>query len=167
MKTFLGIIVLACTMIFTGSGFISSSEAMQLDEEKIGTNPPILSQLNLKDKEIDDNKVLQISQNPKYARANYIDLSGNPSVTDKALEYIRDSNILGSLRELPQMSGRYGVPSSEIVVKIGGTNITEEAIAEYGKPRFDFSIHYRRAFDGMQISPSVINSLKLLVIEKF
>lgn len=69
------------------------------------------------------------------------------------------------MRELLQSSGKYGIPSSEIEIRVGGTLITKvEAEFFNQNPRFDFKIHYRRASDDIQLSPTVNGSLKLLKV---
>lgn len=102
-----------------------------------------LKTLNLRCQNIDDKFIQRISSNQTFSRIINLNLSYNHQITDKSLEYILDSDYLGSIRDLPQISGHYGLPSSEIYITTEGTGITTESVKKYqNNPRFNFCIDY-------------------------
>ena len=46
-------------------------------------------------------------------------------VTERSIELVRDSKELGSIRDLPQISGRYQIPSSTIRVCVKDTEVKD------------------------------------------
>lgn len=129
-----------------------------------GTNFVRLQSIDLTCQNIDDDFIKKLSASG-FERITSINLTGNPKITKQSLQAILDSNSLGSMRELLQTSGRYGRPSSEVEIRVGGTSITQENADFFNKnPRFDFKIHYKRAADNVQLSPSVDESIKWLKI---
>lgn len=111
---------------------------------------------------IDDTFINYFSLNPTFSRINTICLSGNADITVLSLELIRDSDYLGSLRELPQISGRYGFPGVTIDVKVDGTGIRRtDAFEDH---RFFSPISYRTIIGNKMKAPSV-RGVKVLHIE--
>lgn len=140
-------------------GVLSHEIAHQLLESTALTN---LRTLDLKNENIDDDFIRQLCQNPTFARLINIDLSGNENITSQSLQYILDSDIIGSIRDLPQISGRYGCPSSEVYITIDGTSISKEDMQPYlDKPRHGFVIRYLSPQDRAS-SPTVNNAIKWL-----
>lgn len=122
-----------------------------------------LYSLDLTRQNIDDSFIEKLSEDG-FRRIKSINLTGNPQITYNSLQFILNSDTLGSMRELLQTSGRYGRPSSEIEIRVGGTRITKEEADNFNRnPRFNFTIHYWRAVDNVQLSPSV-DGIKLLKV---
>lgn len=102
-----------------------------------------LRTLELKNMNINDEFIGEMCNNPTFARLMNIDLSGNENITHKSLKYIFDSNIVASIRDLPQISGRHGCAASEIYITINDTGITKEDVEIYCHiPRRNFVIQY-------------------------
>lgn len=113
---------------------------------------------------IDNAFIKALSEKDAFKRVASINLTGNPRITRDSIQHIVDSDSLGSMRELLQSSARYGMPSSEIEVHVGGTKVTKEEAMVFNKePRYDFCIDYRRARDDVQLSPSV-TGIKLVKV---
>jgi len=126
-----------------------------------------LYSLDLAYQNVDDSFIEGFAQKG-FERITSIDLTGNPRITVKSLQYILDSDSLGSLRELPQISARYGRISSEIAVKVRETSIPHQKLIYFNEnPRFDFLIHYRRASDDVQLRPSAEGSIKWLQVSDY
>jgi len=117
-----------------------------------------LHTLDLSGQNVDDAFVDNLSKNPCFARIINIDLSDNPDITPQALEYILNSEYLGSVRDLPQVSGRYGCPATTIFVRARNTGIKDRNI----NPLFGFHISYRHPFTGQETSPSTDEAVKFL-----
>lgn len=119
--------------------------------------------LDLSHQDIDDNFIERLCKNRTFSRVINLDLSGNPKITDKSLELISISDIIGSIRDLPQISGKYGIPSSEIYIYTQDTSINSKTIKEYQEApkRFDFSIRYLN-LNGQRTASSVSDSIKWL-----
>lgn len=122
-----------------------------------------LKELDLNNQNLTDDFIKTISKNDTFSRIRYLNLINNKLITKKSLKYILNSNTLGSIRDLPSISGKYGMPISEIFININKANILEEDIKKYEKPRFDFSIHYYNSLTG-ETAPSVSNCVKILYI---
>jgi len=73
-----------------------------------------------------------------------INLNHNKQLTDKSIEYILSSNVVGSLMDMPNISGKYGVPCAKIEVHIKGTEIAKNMKSRIvEKHRFGFRIAFR------------------------
>lgn len=120
--------------------------------------------LELNNKDIDDNFIEEMCKNKTFARLITIDLSNNKNITSKSLKYIRESDIIGSTRDLPQISGKYGCPSSEVYINIDGTGITDKKdIKKYfGEPRSEFVIRYMHPVHNTATYPTINNGIKWL-----
>lgn len=91
---------------------------------------------------VDDNFIRTLSLNKKSEGILNIDLRGT-KVTKLSLEYILKSKILGTRRDLPQISGRYDMPSSEIYLDIRDTSIDiKEAKKYFENPISDIQLRY-------------------------
>lgn len=123
-----------------------------------------LKVLNLHNQGIDDAFIKKLCNNSTFSRVIRFNLSGNPEITEKSLEFLSNSDIIGSIRDLPQLSGSYGKPSSEIYIETQNTGISLETIKKYqAKPtRFDFSIRYLHPFTNKRTAEPVSDSIKWL-----
>jgi len=148
----------------TPSGKLNDSMKMFLADSLTLKNLRIL---DLSNQGINDDFIEQISNNPTFSRVMKIDLTGNPDITSKALEYISDSPFLGSVRDLPQVSARYGVYSSEIRVVATGTDIASEVIKVYNeKPQnCNFLIHYLNPVTEQPLCKPAVKAIKWLFVE--
>jgi hypothetical protein len=124
--------------------------------------------LDLNDQGINDEFIEKISNNPTFSRITKIDLSGNPDITPKALEYIVESPYIGSIRDFPQISAKYGVYSSEIHIVAHGTSIDSETIRSYNmEPKNkSFIIHYLHPTTEKPTSQPAVRAIKWLLIDK-
>ncbi len=114
-----------------------------------------LGSLELRGQDIDDKFVEIMCENPTFSRLYRIDLSKNPNITDKSIEYIRESTLIGSIRDGPQICGRYGRTASYIYLNVEGTKVSKEMIKlSSTKAAFDgfdfggFSIQYLHPITG-------------------
>jgi hypothetical protein len=89
-----------------------------------------------------------------------IDLSNNSGITDAALEYIRNSTVFGSVRALPQVSARYGGPSTTVRVKRRNTSVTRTSV----EPEFDFVIDYKHPITD-EVTGHADQGIKLIEVE--
>jgi len=87
---------------------------------------------------VDDTIVRQLVGNPTFSRIITLRLNGT-NVTNESIEAIANSENLGSVRDLPQISGRYDIPSSVVKVYTQGTRVTDTK----QKTKFEFHIEYR------------------------
>ncbi len=109
----------------------------------------------------------EICRNPSFSRVIKLDLSGNKKLTDETLSLISGSEFLGNIRDLPQISSRYGIPSSEIHINVKGTSISPQAISQFNRtPQvFDFPIRYLHPTTEKETFEPV-KGIKWLQIEK-
>lgn len=117
--------------------------------------------LDLSGQEIDDSFIEKLACNTSLGRLMNLDLSNNPDVTDKALEYIRSSTVFGSVRDLPQVSARYGGPSTTVCVKRKNTAASKTAI----NPVFYFGIDYVDPITGRITFEHADQGIKLISVE--
>lgn len=117
--------------------------------------------LDLAGQEIDDHFIEALAKNGSLSRLMTIDLSNNSGVTDAALEYIRTSLVFGSVRALPQVSARYGGPSTTVRVKCRNTAVKKTKI----DPEFDFTIRYIQPVTGKVVYDQTDQGIKLIEIE--
>lgn len=76
--------------------------------------------------EVDDQHICLLAHHPKAKFAVNLDVSGT-SITEKSIEYLRLTRILGSIRDLPQTSPRYDRAESVVyVVATGASNLQVE-----------------------------------------
>lgn len=116
--------------------------------------------LDLSNQDVDDGFVKTLSENPTFARLIILDLSGNSNVTDKAMESLLESPYIGSIRDLPQVSGRYGCSSSVVYVRTHGTGVKKR----HQDPLFWFSVSYRHPITGIETDERSDEAIKLLEI---
>lgn len=115
---------------------------------------------------IDNAFIKALSEKDAFKRVASINLTGNPRITRESIQNIFDSGSLGSMRELSQSSGRYGGPCSEIEIRVGGTCVTKEDASDFSSDfRSSFTIHYRRAYDDVQVSPSAMGIKVVKVLD--
>lgn len=114
---------------------------------------------------VNDLKVAQLCNNRAFARIINLDLR-DTGITLAALDSILESNTLGSIRDLPQMSGRYGCPSSTIYVSTNLVDLTPDIIGQYNRgnrKKNDFTIYYKHPANGIATAPTV-TGIKMLEI---
>lgn len=87
---------------------------------------------------INDDVIERLANNRTFARIMNIKLEGT-NITNAAILSIAQSRVLGSVRDLPTISGRYSVPSSEIKVYVNDTRVNLTKI----DPIFNFHIEYK------------------------
>lgn len=124
-----------------------------------------LRTLNLKKQGIDDVFIRKLSENKTFARIININLNDNEKITENSLKTISESGVIGSIRDLPQMSSRYDRPSVELRITTERcTNIPVEIIKKYDNvpQNTKFSITYLHPFDGTQTAEPVNNGIKWL-----
>jgi len=125
-----------------------------------------LKTIELRGQDIDDTFVEAMCKKPTFSRLITIDLSDNDKITDKSVEAIIKSTIIGRIRDLPQISGRYGLPSSEVYLLVSGTRVNEQTKNKLLKKpsRFDFDIHYLNPITNKKSSASVQGAIKWVQI---
>lgn len=113
-------------------------------------------------KEVDDNFVKTLSESDKSKTLINIDLS-NTSISDISLQYILESKKLGTQRDLPQISARYDLPSSEIYLNVEGTKVSKENKEKFGKPFSGVKLSYA-ALGGKKTADDAIG-IKMLTFK--
>ena len=112
-------------------------------------------------KEFTNDDVLSFLSNRSLTRIVQLDISGNTHVDNVIPEFILENDYIGSQRDLPQISGKFGIPSSEILVRASQTSITiDPNKAQYTYMKRGFKIHYSAA-------QSVENGMKLVNCELY
>ena len=145
---------------------LSDSQKNYLVDSPALTN---LRVLNLKNQNLTDDFIEQLCSNPTFSRVTHLDLSDNPNLTTSTLEFISNSNFIGSIRDFPQLSEKYKVPSSEIHITVSGTGIDLETIEKYNQvpQNMSFFIRYLDPHTGKSVAKSSTNAIKWLRIEQF
>ncbi len=129
----------------------------------LGKPLPHLKALDLRGVGINDDFIDTLCKNSSLKRLIRIDLSNNEDITSESLKKIFKSDVIGSVRDLQQISGRYGIPSSEVYIGWKNTKIKYTDVERYKKtPRFDFSIQYLHPIHEYPTFPSVERSIKWL-----
>jgi hypothetical protein len=80
-----------------------------------------------------------------------------------------DSEFVGSVRDLPQISSRFGCPSTTIYITTKGLDLSKEFITQYNtgqKHKEKFFINYSHPQSGEQTYPSRLG-IKLLEIKDY
>lgn len=150
---------------------IISVEGVSLTDEEITrfVNLPFyeLRSLDLSHNSfLTDKHIKKLSENSKIKRLCEINLSNCPHITDKSLTYILESEYIGKIRILPQISDRYGIPVSSINIIISGkTGISEEMKRKGCLGKRGFEIIYQPSNGGESSFPPASNALKILELE--
>lgn len=99
--------------------------------------------ISLVKQDLDDNFIERLCRNKSLNRLVNLDVSENEKITNKSLRLILNSD-LGSVRDLPQISGRFGIPSSTIYVTAKKTSVRPETSDKHEicLHRFNFSVFY-------------------------
>jgi hypothetical protein len=142
----------------------ASKTNLTIDEKMALLSSPYLNSihtLDLSGQDIDDAFVEKFASNQSLRRLITLDLSNNPSVTDDSIEYIRKSLVLGSVRDLPQVSARYGGPSTTVYVKCRNTAVTKTEV----DPEFYFGINYINPVTGKKTFEHVDDGIKLISLD--
>jgi hypothetical protein len=126
-----------------------------------------LRYLDLKNQDIDDDFIDFLCGNSTFSRLIEIDLSDNPKLTPKSLEYFSQSPCIGSIRDLPQISARYELPSSEIRVYAQGTSIDPEVVKIYNSApqNTDFFIRYLHPINNRKTSDPGNHAIKWIHVD--
>lgn len=98
---------------------LSEDEIRELIESKTLTNLHTLDLSNQKN--VTDVHIKRLSENPAFKRIINLDLSGT-RVTSSSIMDLLGSNM-GTIRDLPQLSARFGLPSSTIYLTALDTQI--------------------------------------------
>ena len=80
-------------------------------------------------KQVTDEVIEKLANNPKFAMIDTIRLF-DTAITAKAIEFIRASNTLGSIRDSPHNSGKHGLPASVIEIYIDPDKLSDDYIRE-------------------------------------
>ncbi len=150
-----------------------SQQSLNQEEVRALANSTTLKNLrtlNLKDQEnVNDEFVRTLSNNPTFSRIINLNLSGT-NITRQSFNYILESNSLGQIRDLPQVSGRFGVPSSMIYVRVEDIqNLPKKEIEEFNrgnKKKNNFTIQYMHPAKGIESSPPA-TGIKMLEIKDY
>ena len=151
---------------------ISNYESLKLTADELNALVNSTAFINLKKldlsghNELTDDHIIELSNNQQsFKQLLTIDLSNCPKITVKSLEAIRDSHTVGSIRNLPQISARYGLPSSEVKLIIGGKTSIERKEKKEKYSLRPFRIAYQHARGGKSSFNPVNNGIKILNIE--
>lgn len=142
----------------------SAGDTLSQQEKTDLLNSPYLDRvhtIDLSGQGIDDSFISEISQKSSLKRIINIDISDNSQITEESLKQILNSTILGSLRDLPQISGKYGVPATTIYVTAKNTGLidTSETIELQRKW---FQIEYKHPVLGTETDTPVDNAIKFI-----
>lgn len=141
--------------------YIEASGNMMTEEEKEAlVNSPYLKNvkaLDLKQQRLDDSFIEKLCNNQSLNRLIKLDISENKDITEKSIQLILDSDLLGSVRDLPQISGRYGIPSSTIYVTAKNTSVQGIEVK-----RFGFHIEYKHPMTGQQTNTPADYAVKFV-----
>ena len=130
-----------------------------------------LHTLSLKGQGMEDDFIAELCQNKSLRRIMNIDLSDNANITIKAIKNIIESDDLGSLRHLPQISGRYGTAATTIYVNAKGTRVVDPENKDNKESftlerLYDFDIDYVNSITGKKTANSDKGAIKFVEVEK-
>ena len=113
-----------------------------------------------------DLNIIELCKNENsFKQLVAIDLSDCTKITVESLKAILDSPYVGSVRNLPQISARYGCPASEIKLIIGGkTSIKREEKRKKYVLR-PFAIEYKLPNDRESSFAPVKNGIKIINVK--
>ncbi|OJX11711.1 MAG: hypothetical protein BGO77_06345 [Caedibacter sp. 37-49] len=112
----------------TVSHIQASGVKLTPEEKETLINSPYLNNVHslyILDQYLDENFILRLCQNTALKRLINLEISKNQNITNLSLQSILESD-LGLIRDLPQISGRYGIPSSTIYVTASKTSIVSK-----------------------------------------
>ena len=133
----------------------------ELDDLATSTSLINLKTLSLKNQiNVDDAFIYKLVNNPTFSRIITLRLEGS-NITDASIDSIKMSRYLGSIRDLPQESGRYGIPSSVVKVYVKDTAVGDTT----QKTLFNFHIEYRPPNPSSYPWEPVDNAVKIVEIE--
>ncbi|MEN8236788.1 MAG: hypothetical protein ABFQ95_04515 [Pseudomonadota bacterium] len=140
-----------------GPNPLNNQQKDQLVQSKTLNQLRVLSVRNC---DFTDAHIRNLTKNPTFSRLFNLDISQNIRIGDNSLDYILDSDVIASIRDLPQISGRYGIPSSEVYLQTDHTAVTSDKIREITQePRQHFYIRYLDP-NGNQTASDVPHGLK-------
>jgi hypothetical protein len=122
--------------LIPGGRNLSKDETLALVTSNSLTSLKILDLKN--QPTVNDEVIKQLANNPTFSRIVTLKLRGT-DITDESIEYILNSEHLGSIRDRPSISGKYGTPYSMIIVFTKDTFVKDIT----KRTRFDFHIEYR------------------------
>lgn len=103
--------------------------------------------------------IADLVKNPTFSRLITLRLSGT-DVTDASIYFILYSPVVGSIRDMPHISGKYGLPSSRIRVHARDTHIEDTERKDF----FDFHIEYKPPFVAYPWEP-VNHGVKIVEVD--
>ena len=142
----------------------ASSTKLTVDEKTALLSSPHLHHvhtLDLSGQDIDDYFIETLATNRSLGRLMTLDLSNNASITNDSIESVRKSLIFGSVRDLPQVSARYGGPSTTVRIKCKNTAVSKAEV----DPEFYFGIDYIHPATGRVTFEHVDQGIKLILVE--
>lgn len=144
----------------TGGRTLNEIEITDLTSSKTLTN---LRTLDLRNQPlVNDDVIRQLAANPTFARIITLKLGGT-NITDESIARIASSPSLGSIRDLPQISGTYDIPSSVVRVYAKDTRVTDKQ----QKTKFEFHIEYRPPNPGAYPWEPDDHGVKIVEIESW
>jgi hypothetical protein len=124
------------TELFPGGRNLDQLEIEELVTSRKLTDLRILDLTN--QPAVNDGVIGRLVSNPTFSRIEKLILCGT-DITDEAIACIASSPYLGGIRHYPNVSGKYGVPASEVRVYVKDTGVKD--ISQ--KLTFEFHIEFR------------------------
>lgn len=153
-------------MMHTVNYIFPSGTMLTEDEKKnIITSSTLthLHTINLSAQDIDDSFIKELCQNTTLKRLMHITLSDNKKVTKDSVAYILESKTIGSVRDMPQISSRYGSLASYVILRAFQTGIGEEDVQTVLQ---DFHIEFIHPILHTQIHEPTDEGIKILELER-
>jgi len=151
--------------LLTVSCIQASGTKLSLEKKKALINSQYLKNVHslyLLNQDLDDNFIERMYRNTTLKRLINLDISRNQNITNRSLQEILNSD-LGSIRDLPQISGRYGIPSSTMYVTACGTSIVSKDNQKHiNLNRFGFTVEYKHPLTGKTTDTTAVNAVKFV-----
>ena len=103
-----------------------------------------------------DDYMRQLANNLVFSRLSKIILTGSHHITDTSVQAILDG-LIGTIRDLPQTSGEYGIPSTTVNLRVNDTGVKQFDT----RKRFGVTVKYRPPNPQVEWSDSK-NAVKLI-----
>ena len=121
--------------------------------------------MDLRNQNIDDGFIEKFCKNKTYSRLINLDVSDNQGITNASVQHILTSPVLGSIRDLPQISGRFGVPSSVIYLTARNTLChPKEGRGDFYKYLKGVSVKYIHPVTGLETSETVDYAVRIVEV---
>jgi mRNA interferase MazF len=145
----------------------ASGNILSEEEKQSLTNSKYLEKIHslyLQKQDLNDDFIAALCQNPTLIRLINLDVSENPNITNRSLQLILESDSLGSVRDLPQISGNLGIPSSTLYITAKKTSVkpNEPGRHEIILQRLGFSINYIHPFTGKETDTPAEYAVKFI-----